>query len=67
MFWKLAIRDAAIVAAAIDDAGVLTVKAASSAWASRLRFETQTLIDAAGANGQAVREVRIRVARSTQA
>ena len=58
---------AAIVAASIDDDGVLSVKASSSAWASRLRFESAAIEDAARAAGLEVREVRVRVGRSTQA
>ncbi len=57
----------AIVAASIDADGVLSVKTSSSAWASRLRFESAVLEDAALAAGLEVREVRVRVGRSTQA
>jgi hypothetical protein len=58
---------AAILAAAIGDDGVLTVKTTSSAWASRLRFESAALIDAATAAGHKVRDVKVRVGRSNQA
>jgi hypothetical protein len=57
----------AIVAASVDDDGVLSIKTSSSAWASRLRFESAALEGAAQAAGLTIREIRVRVGRSTQA
>ena len=54
----------AIVSANLRDDGELVVLAASSAWASRLRYETELLIDAARAAGAKITTCRIRVARS---
>ena len=52
-----------IVAANIRDDGELVVLAASSAWASRLRFETDTLISAAQQTGATVTSCTVRVSR----
>ncbi len=50
-------------AAKIRDGGELSVICRSSAWASRLRFETDTLLAAARAHGATVDHCTIRVAR----
>ena len=55
-----------IVAANIRDDGELVVLAASSAWASRLRFETDRLIDAAKQTGASVESCTVRVSRSIE-
>ncbi|MCH7821190.1 MAG: DUF721 domain-containing protein [Proteobacteria bacterium] len=52
-----------IVAANIRGAGELIVLASSSAWASRLRFETDTLMAAARASGVEANTCTVRVAR----
>ena len=54
----------AIVAANLRDDGALVVIAASSAWASRLRFETDTLLEAARSVGIDAHTCRIRVAQA---
>lgn len=54
---------AAIVAANIRDNGELVVICASSAWASRLRYETETLLKAARNAGIAASTCRIRVSQ----
>ena len=51
----------AIVAANVREDGELVVICASSAWASRLRYETQTLLDAAARAGLSAHTCRIRV------
>jgi len=56
-----------VVAANIRGNGELVVIAASPAWASRLRFETDRLIAAAGQSGQQVSRCSIRVSHDTQA
>lgn len=53
----------AISAANIRDNGELVVLAASSAWAARLRYETDALISAATAAGKTVNRCTVRVAR----
>ncbi len=58
---------AAILAASVGDDGVLSIKASSSAWASRLRFETESLTSIARAAGHVVTGVRVRVGRGDQA
>ncbi len=58
---------AAILAASVDDDGVLSIKASSSAWASRLRFETDQLQGVARRAGHTVTGVRVRVGRVDQA
>ncbi len=52
-----------IVAANIRGLGELVVLASSSAWASRLRFETDTLIAAAREAGVEATTCTVRVAR----
>jgi len=52
-----------LVAANIRDDRELVVICRSSAWASRLRFEEASLIDAARAHGASVDKVSVRVAR----
>ena len=54
---------ASIVSAAVNREGVLVVKAASSAWAARLRFEESRLLDAANEAGVAAERVAVRVSR----
>jgi hypothetical protein len=53
----------AIVAANLREDGELVVICASSAWASRLRYETQTLLDAAARAGLSAHTCRIRVSQ----
>ena len=53
----------AIVAANLRDNGDLVVIAASSAWASRLRYETKILLAAARNSGVSAETCRIRVAQ----
>ena len=53
----------AVIAANIRDDGELVILCASSAWASRLRFETDALLKAARATGAAVDRCTVRVAR----
>jgi hypothetical protein len=50
-----------IRAANIRDNGELVVLAASPAWAAKLRFEADTLIDAARKTGATVSSCRVRV------
>ncbi len=54
----------AIVAANLRDNGDLVVIAASSAWASRLRYETDSLLKAAREAGLDPTSCRIRVTQS---
>lgn len=54
----------AIVAANVRETGELVVIAASSAWASRLRYETETLLEAAKSAGVTATTCRIRVSQS---
>ncbi len=54
----------AITAANIRDNGELVVLASSSAWASRLRYETDALIAAARTTGADIKDCSIRVART---
>jgi len=56
-----------LVAANIRDDGELVVIAASPAWASRLRFETEKLIAAANQTDQQVTHCSVRVSHDTQA
>ncbi|MDJ0709352.1 MAG: DciA family protein [Woeseiaceae bacterium] len=51
----------AIAAANVRDDGSLVVIATSSAWASRLRYETDALLAAASEAGNCVSRCRIRV------
>ncbi len=55
-------RDA-IVAANLRDDGELVVICATSAWANRLRYESDTLLDAAKKAGVVAKTVRVRVAQ----
>ncbi len=54
---------ASIAAANIRGDGQLVILANSSAWASRLRFETEALIEAARTTGADVMSCTVRVAR----
>jgi len=54
----------AISAANIRGDGELVVLASSSAWAARLRYETDLLMTAAQASGKEVSTCSVRVARS---
>ena len=54
---------ASIAAANIRDDGQLVILAKSSAWASRLRFETEALIEAARKTGADVMSCTVRVTR----
>ena len=54
----------AVVAANVRENGELVVIAASSAWASRLRYETDTLLEAARSAGVTASKCRIRVSQS---
>jgi hypothetical protein len=54
---------AAISAANIRDDGELVVLASSSAWASRLRYETDAMINAARTTGKEVKKCSVRVSR----
>ena len=53
----------AVVAANVRAGGELVVVAATSAWASRLRYEADTLLDAARAAGIEAHKCRIRVSQ----
>lgn len=53
----------AISAANIREDGELVILASSSAWASRLRFETDTLLAAVKDSGKTARRCSVRVAR----
>ena len=55
-----------ILAANIRDGGELVVLASSPAWAAKLRFEADALLDAARATGAAVETCTVRVSRSSQ-
>ena len=54
---------ASIAAANIRGDGQLVILANTSAWASRLRFETEALIEAARATGADVMSCTVRVTR----
>jgi hypothetical protein len=54
----------AIVAANVREDGELVVIAASSAWASRLRYESDVLLEAARAAGIETTACRVRVTQS---
>lgn len=54
---------AAIVAANVREDGEMVVICASSAWASRLRFETELLLDAARNAGIKAQSCRVRVSQ----
>lgn len=53
----------AIVAANVRDDGELVIVCASPAWASRLRYETETLLKAARDAGISAHTCRVRVTR----
>ena len=53
----------AIVAANVRDNGELVVICASSAWAARLRYETEVLLEAARAAGVEASVCRVRVSQ----
>ena len=53
-----------VVAANVRDGGELVVIAATSAWASRLRYEADTLLKAARAAGIDAQTCRIRVSQT---
>ena len=55
---------ASLLAANIREDGELVVLCRSSAWASRLRFSTDALLEAAKAHGASVSRCSVRVARS---
>ena len=54
----------AIVAANVREDGELVVIAASSAWASRLRYESNVLLEAARAAGVQATACRVRVTQA---
>jgi hypothetical protein len=54
----------AISAANIRDDGTLVVLASSSAWAARLRFESERLMAAARSSGKTVLSCTVRVGRN---
>jgi len=54
----------AIIAANVRENGELIVIAASSAWASRLRYEAEGLLRSANAAGASASSCRIRVTQS---
>ena len=54
----------AIVAANVRDDGELVIICASSAWASRLRYETEALLRAARDAGVSAHTCRIRVSQT---
>jgi len=54
---------AAIVAANVREDGELVIICASSAWASRLRYETELLLTAANNSGAKALTCRIRVSQ----
>ena len=58
---------ASIVAANVREDGDLVVLCRSSAWASRLRFSSEILLEAARTHGAEATRCTIRVARSAQA
>jgi hypothetical protein len=61
---SLAEKDAAaIIAANIRENGELVILCSSSAWASRLRFEKEALLQAARGTGVAVDRCTVRVGR----
>jgi hypothetical protein len=53
-----------VVAANVREDGELVVIAATSAWASRLRYESDTLLEAAQSAGIKAHTCRIRVSKS---
>ena len=57
---------AAILAANVRDDGELVVLCQSPAWASRLRFSADALLEAARAHGAAASRCSVRVARTPE-
>ena len=57
----------AILSASVGDDKVLCLRVSSSAWASRLRFETERLEAAARKAGVEISGVNVRVGRTDQA
>jgi hypothetical protein len=55
---------ASIIAANVRDDGELVILCRSSAWASRLRFAADALLEAANAHGAGASRCSVRVARS---
>ena len=55
---------AGVVAANVREDGELVVIAASSAWASRLRYESETLLKAARDSGTKAHTCRVRVSQN---
>ena len=55
-----------IQAANIRDDGELVILASSSAWAAKLRFEADTLLDAARKTGTSVSSCKVRVSSNTR-
>jgi len=55
---------ASIIAANVRDDGELVILCRSPAWAARLRFAADTLLDAARTHGSAATHCSVRVARS---
>ena len=58
---------AAILSASVGEDKVLSLRVTSSAWASRLRFETEQIEAAAAKAGVEVSGVKVRVGRTDQA
>ena len=52
-----------LVAANVRDDGELVVICSASAWAARLRFESEKLLEAARQTGESADRCRVRVAR----
>jgi len=52
-----------LIAANVREDGELVVVCSASAWASRLRFEAETLLEAARSAGESPVRCRVRVAR----
>ena len=52
-----------IVSASVDDRNVLHVKTSSSAWAARLRFDSDRLLAAAGDAGWPASSLKVQVGR----
>lgn len=54
---------ASVLSASTNEEGTLEIRANSSAWAARLRFEEDTLLEVARQHGVDARSVRVRVGR----
>ena len=54
---------ASIVSASVDDSRVLHVKTSSSAWAARLRFDSDKLLAAASDGGWPASSLKVQVGR----